>query len=121
MRIVNLLLAIMFIVFAFLQVNDPDPVIWILVYGIMAVVCILAAFNIYLRKFMLVVGAVYLLYSIYYFPGVREWLRQDDKSILFDNLAKMQFSYVEESREFLGLLICVIVLAFYLIRSRRYS
>ena len=30
MRIVNFLLAILFLVFAFVQVNDPDPVLWIL-------------------------------------------------------------------------------------------
>ena len=33
MRIVNFILAIMFLLFAFVQINDPDPVIWILIYG----------------------------------------------------------------------------------------
>ena len=119
MRIFSIILAIMFVAFAFVQVNDPDPIIWILIYGAMAVICILAAFSIYPRKIMIGMAVVYSLYSIYYFPGVREWLHQDDKSLLFDNLAKMQFSYIEESREFLGLMICVIVLIFYLVRSRR--
>jgi hypothetical protein len=45
MRIVNFLLAIMFMVFAFVQINDPDPVIWILIYGIMAVFSIMAIFD----------------------------------------------------------------------------
>jgi hypothetical protein len=31
---------------------------------------------------------------------------------LFDDLAKMQFPYVEETREFLGLLISILVLIF---------
>lgn len=119
MRIVSFILAIMFVVFAFVQINDPDPIIWILIYGAMAVICVLAAFQIYPIKVMVGLALIYGIYSIYYFPGVREWLHQDDKSLLFDNLAKMQFSYIEESREFLGLMICVVVLVFYIIRGRR--
>jgi len=119
MRILSFILAVMFVVFAFVQVNDPDPIIWILIYGVMAVICVLAAFGIYPRKFMIGLAIAYTLYSIYYFPGVREWLQHDEKSLLFDNLAKMEFSYIEESREFLGLMICVIVLIFYLIKSRK--
>ena len=52
-------------------------------------------------------------------PGVLEWLKQDDKSMLFDDVAKMQYPYVEEAREFLGLLICIIVLIVFIIRARR--
>ncbi len=86
----------------------------------MAVICILAAFSIYPKKFMIVLAVAYSLYAIYYFPGLQDWLQQENKSLLFDNLAKMQFSYIEESREFLGLMICVIVLIFYLFRSRKF-
>jgi hypothetical protein len=106
-------------IFAFLQLNDPDPVIWILIYGIMAVVCVLAMFNYYPRIVLLSLLAFYSIYSIFYFPGVKEWLAQDDKARLFDNVAKMEHPFIEESREFLGLMINVLVLVFYLIRSRR--
>ena len=61
----------------------------------------------------------YVLYSIVYIPGVLEWLRQDNKAMLFDDVAKMQYPYVEEAREFLGLLICIIVLVVLVIRARR--
>ncbi|HEX5171708.1 MAG TPA: transmembrane 220 family protein [Cyclobacteriaceae bacterium] len=118
MRILSFALTLMFIAFAFVQVNDPDPIIWILIYGAMAVVCLLAAFNIFYRKVMIGLLIFYVAYSIYYFPGVREWLQHDNKALLFDNLAKMQFLYIEEAREFLGLMINVAVLVFYLIRSR---
>ena len=119
MRIVNFLLAVMFIVFAFLQLNDPDPIIWILVYGIMAVVCVLAMFEFYPRNLLIILAAIYLLYSIYYFPGVKVWLSQDNKAQLFDNVAKMEHPFIEESREFLGLMINVAVLVFYIVRSRK--
>ena len=121
MRIVNFLLAAMFVLFAFVQVNDPDPVIWILIYGIMAVFCIMAIFEFYPKKFMIGVLVLYALYSIVYLPGLAQWLRSDNKADLFDNIAKMENLYIEESRESLGLFICIIVLVFYLVRSRKLS
>ncbi len=70
MRIVNFLLAIMFLIFAFLQINDPDPVIWILIYGIMAVYCVMAMFELYPQRFLIATAAIYTLYSLLYAPGV---------------------------------------------------
>jgi amino acid transporter len=121
MRIVNFLLAAMFLVFAFVQVNDPDPVIWILIYGIMAVFSIMAIFEFYPKKFLIGVLVLYALYSLVYLPGLAQWLHSDNKADLFDNIAKMENLYIEESRESLGLFICIIVLVFYLVRSRKLS
>jgi hypothetical protein len=119
MRILNFTLAVMFLIFAFVQVNDPDPAIWILIYGAMAVISIMAIFEFYPKRVIIGLLIVYTLYSFVYLPGVLEWLRQDNKALLFDDLAKMQFPYIEEAREFLGLFICVAVLLFYTLRSRR--
>jgi len=119
MRIVNFILAVLFLLFAFVQINDPDPVIWILIYGAMAVLCIMAIFKFYPTKFTIGLLVLYVLYSIVYLPGVLEWLKQDNKALLFDDVAKMQYPYVESAREFLGLLICIIVLVVLIIRARR--
>ncbi|MBT1688914.1 transmembrane 220 family protein [Dawidia soli] len=119
MRILNFVLAVMFLIFAFLQVNDPDPVLWILVYGVMAVFCVMAMFAYYPRKVLWGALIAALAYSVIYFPGVQEWWQTSEHSALFDNVAKMEHLYIEESREFLGLMICVIVIVFYLILSRR--
>jgi hypothetical protein len=119
MKIVNLILAVMFLLFAFVQVNDPDPVLWILIYGSMAVVCILAAFRVYSRIALVILLVAFLAYAIILLPGFNEWLKQDDKSALFDDIAKMDHIYIEETREFLGLLICCAVVILQLIRSRR--
>lgn len=118
-RIVNFLLAVMFLVFAAVQINDPDPILWILIYGAMAVFAIMAIFEFYPRKILIGIIIVFVLYSLVYWQGVMEWARQEDKSLLFDDVAKMQYPYIEEAREFLGLLICIVVLAVYVIRSRR--
>jgi hypothetical protein len=119
MKILNLLLALMFMAFAFVQVNDPDPIIWIVIYGVMAVTCILAAFGLYFRKAMWVMLAALAAYSLFYIGGVKEWLMSEDKAALFDELAKMEHLYIEETREFLGLMICLITLVFHLVRSAR--
>ncbi|HTE31481.1 MAG TPA: transmembrane 220 family protein [Chryseolinea sp.] len=119
MRIVNFLLAAMFLVFAFLQLNDPDPVIWILIYGTMAVFSIMAIFQRYPQRFLLAVFILFLAYSFVYIKGVQEWLRQENKAALFDNVAKMEHLYIEEAREFLGLMICLAVLGYYYYRSRK--
>ena len=108
----------MFIIFAFVQVNDPDPLIWILIYGLTAATCVMAAFDYYLPRVLVGMAVILAGYAVYYFPGVREWLQHDHKEMLFDNLAKMEYSYIEESREFLGLLICVAVLIMHIYRSR---
>lgn len=118
MKILNLVLAAMFVVFAFVQINDPDPVIWILIYGAMAVTCVLAAFGHYYYVVLIGLLILYVGYSFVFFDGVREWLVSEDKSMLFDDIAKMQYPYIEESREFLGLLICMLVLVMHLFRAR---
>lgn len=118
MKILNLVLAAMFVIFAFLQINDPDPVVWILIYGAMAVTCVLAAFGHYYYAVLIGLLILFSGYSFVFLDGVREWLRSDDKSMLFDDIAKMQYLYIEESREFLGLLICILVLIMHLLRAR---
>ena len=119
MKVLNLVLAVMFVIFAFVQVNDPDPVVWILIYGVMAVACIFAAFDHYYRIVSIGLLIIFVAYSSVSFSGVVEWLKSDDKSMLFDDIAKMQYPYIEESREFLGLFICVVVLIMHLVRARK--
>lgn len=119
MKYLSIFFALMFLAFAALQVNDPDPVLWILIYGVMAVVSVMAIFEYYNRKLMIGLAIVYGIYMVILFPGVAEWLQQDDKSVLFDDVMKMEYPYIEESREFLGLLICQLVLAVCFFRSFR--
>ena len=119
MRITGFVLAVMFLAFSFVQINDPDPLIWIMIYGSMAVVSVMAAFSYYPRKFLIGLLVVFAAYSIMYFDGVREWLKQDDKSALFDEVAKMEHLYIEEAREFLGLVICMVVIVVYRVKSRK--
>ena len=118
MKVLNLVLAAMFLLFAFVQINDPDPVLWILIYGLMAVSCILAAFQYYYPKVLVALLIAFVAYSFVFVSGVIEWMQSDDKAMLFDDIAKMQYPYIEESREFLGLFLCIVVLIMHLLRWR---
>jgi hypothetical protein len=118
MKVVNLLLAVLFVVFAFVQINDPDPALWILIYGVMAVTCVLAAFGYYYPKVLIGILIVYGVYSLTYWSSISKWLKADNKAMLFDDVAKMENLYIEESREFLGLFICILVLIMHLLMAR---
>lgn len=118
MKVLNLVLAALFLLFAFVQINDPDPALWILIYGLMAVACILAAFRYYYLTALVVLLVAYVGYSFVFVSGMIEWLRSEDRSLIFDDLAKMQYPYIEESREFMGLWICILVLVMHLFSAR---
>lgn len=119
MKIINFVLALIFLLFAFVQINDPDPILWILIYGNMAVLSVLAMFK---MRFVYWLGASIVLYSIYaalLVNGAWEWLQSPDRSLLFDDIAKMQYPYIEETREFLGLIICITAAVFHLLSNRK--
>lgn len=119
MKIFNIVFALIFLLFTFVQFNDPDPLLWIAIYGAMAALCIMAFFKKYPQRVYLILLVLLAGYSILYIPSVLIWLKQEHLSDLFDDVAKMEHLYIEESREFLGLLICVSVLLFYLMKTRK--
>lgn len=119
MKILKIFFAVLFLLFALVQINDPDPLLWILVYGAMMVVSIMAIYNRYPTGIMIIMAAGYLIMTVLYFDGFATWLTSPNRALLFDDLAKMQYPYIEEAREFLGLLICIAVLVFYFALSKR--
>jgi hypothetical protein len=119
MKFLHGFLALMFLAFAALQLNDPDPILWIAIYAAMAVVCVMAIFDRYNKILLSALELSYIIYCFFLWPGVSEWWAQDDKAVLFDDVMKMEYPYIEESREFLGLVICLIVLTFYTLLAYR--
>jgi hypothetical protein len=118
MKILKIFFAVLFLLFALVQINDPDPLLWIVVYGAMMIVSIMAIYHRYPTGFMIIMASGYLIMTVLYFDGFATWLNSSDRTLLFDDLAKMQFPYIEEAREFLGLLICIAVLVFYFALSK---
>jgi hypothetical protein len=119
MKIFNLLLTALFLVSAVLQLNDPDPVLWTILYLAIALICGFAAFGKYNRWVILVVmaGCIYELSTL--MPAFIQWIRDGMPSITEE--MKATTPYVELVREFLGVAISVIVLIFQYVRSRMHA
>lgn len=112
MKIFNLLFCIIFILFAVLQYNDPDPYIWIPIYGYAAVLCWLAFKEKYYPKAYLLGLAVYIFYAsflVFTKNGVIDWATEHHAENLVQTM-KAEKPWVEDTREFGGLLILIIVL-----------
>lgn len=119
MKIINFILTLIFLLFAFVQINDPDPILWILIYGNMAVLCVLAMFKMRFMYWLATTVVLYAIYASLLLNGAWQWLQSPDRSLLFDDLAKMQYPYIEETREFLGLIICITAAVFHLLSNRK--
>ncbi len=121
MKIINFILALIFLLFAFVQINDPDPFLWILIYGNVAVLCVLAMFRLHYSYWIWATLVFYSIYAVLLVSSAWHWLQSPDRSLLFDDIAKMQNIYIEETREFLGLMICISAMAFHLISRRNHK
>lgn len=99
--------SLLFVVGALVQINDPDPLIWVTIYLTGAFLSGYVALG---RYPLIPLGIVTLLClggSLYYFPpSVSDWIAQEWKQ---QDLT-MKTMAMEEARESLGLLLIAIVL-----------
>jgi hypothetical protein len=112
MKYFNLGFCIIFILFAALQYNDPDPYVWIPIYMYAAVLCWLAFRNKFFPKWYITGILVYAVYAVYKFfdeNGVWEWMTKHRAENIADSMKATQ-PWIEETREFFGLVILIIVL-----------
>lgn len=123
MKIFNILFGLLFLISAGLQYNDPDPYIWIPIYLYATILCWLAAANNYYPAayfFGIIVYAGYALYLFFTKDGVLDWIREHNA----ENIAgSMQATnpWIEDTREFFGLVILIIVLAVNYYSAKRKS
>jgi hypothetical protein len=97
----------LFFLFAVVQWNDPDPVIWMIFYGVMSLIYILLAlgkrFAFYLSVLMLITCIIYMGFIL---PEIIKWIKDGMPSIV--QSMKATIPSIEYTREFLGLLLCLI-------------
>lgn len=103
-KIGNLLVALLFALFAFFQWNDPDSLPWILLYLSVAALFFAAFLGKRLTAVTLILGGIMLLGMLFYLPGAFEFLTNDD-GIAFSQGMQNDYPYIEEAREFGGLTI----------------
>lgn len=92
------------LVFALLQFNDPDPLIWVGYYLAIAGACAVAGFRPLPRVVFLALAAVTLAGAVLTLPGFADWILHRPTSDLWAPMSADRL-YIEHSRELLGLLI----------------
>ena len=102
-KILTVVFGLVFIIFSLVQYNDPDPVGWILIYAAIALLCFLSVFGIYRKWIAYSVLAISAIWMITLFPSLWQWLRYEPADALIYGMSPDKM-YIEESREFLGLL-----------------
>ncbi|MBK8502697.1 MAG: transmembrane 220 family protein [Saprospiraceae bacterium] len=99
----NLFVIIVFLLFAYWQLNDPDPVRWISIYlGVVVSVGLLMA-----RKYFAIlplIGSIICLAGLFYLsPDFISWIKEGMPTIT--GQMKAESPHIELVREFLGFLI----------------
>ena len=121
MRIFNLTWTILFVTFAALQLNDPDPWLWIPVYLLAAGLCgyrFAGKPKPRLERFAILIYAIYALFLIFTGDGVWDWFEEHEAENLVQSM-KATKPWIENTREFGGLLIMTIVLSVNLLWNRK--
>lgn len=120
MRILNFIICLIFLLFAGWQYNDPDPYIWIPIYGFVALEYGLAAFDRRLPNAVLLSGLVVLtMYMLTYIPDLYHWMQMGEPSIV--ETMKAERPWVELTREGLGLMLCVLFTAWRVWLGKRHK
>lgn len=109
MRYLFGIFALLLASFALAQYNDPDGMTWVLIYGVPATMMGFAAFG---KTYAdLTLGALVMSagMSLLHLPGLIHFLTNDD-GVGWEKGMSFEFQYIEQMREFGGLLIVAIAL-----------
>ena len=109
--LLNAVLCLTFLLFALVQLNDPDPAVWVSIYFLTAALCAVSIFRTIPRVLLYGFGLVILIYAGMHLEFAVEWLLSENKSELFGEMQQDKH-YLEGTREFLGLLIVIFALIY---------
>lgn len=116
-RGLNLFLSVIFILFALVQLNDPDPYVWFTIYILVAVALIASIFVRLPMWAIYIAFAGMVLYAGFHASYFLEWLYSDNPGELFGEMSEERY-YLEGTREFLGLLIALAAFVYLAIQNR---
>jgi hypothetical protein len=111
--ILNGFFCLAFAGFAYVNLNDKDSWLWVPIYMVASICCGLAAFEKYYPIVYLVAIGFYLIYAIRLFfikDGVKDWIVKYRTPSLVESMQATK-PYIEQAREFFGLLIISAALA----------
>lgn len=124
MKIFNWFFVVCFVLFAALQYNDPDPYVWVPIYLYAAFLCWQATknkFSLPLYLIGYIVFGSYAIYKIFDANGLVDWVTKHNAENIAETM-KAEKPWVEESREFFGLVIILVVMIIdhiYLLKKKK--
>jgi len=118
-KIKNLILFILFVIFAVLQLNDPDGKLWFSIYFIVSLICLYNTFK-PVPKSILILSIIALMsYSVFHFSLFIDYLNTENKAEIFGEMVYDK-PYLEGTREFIGLLLAALGIM-YQIKIRKFK
>ena len=109
-KFLSLFFGLLFVLFAAFQYNDPDPEVWIPIYGFAAVACLMAYVGLARWWFLAAMAVLYVAAAVYQWPPAFE-------GFLFSE-GGMRSMNIEMAREAGGLAICAAVMLGLAVLSR---
>ena len=118
-KIKNLILFILFVIFAVLQLNDLDGKLWFSIYFIVSLICLYNTFK-PVPKSILILSIIALMsYSVFHFSLFIDYLNTENKEEIFGEMVYDK-PYLEGTREFIGLLLAALGIM-YQIKIRKFK
>lgn len=102
MKTLALTFAVLFVLFAAVQYNDPDPQVWIPIYAFAAMACVMAYAGLGRPWFFTLIALVYAGAAIWQWPPAFEGFLLDEMGMKTVN--------IELAREAGGLAICAVAM-----------
>ncbi len=116
MKALNLCFAVILAIFAVLQLNDPDPTYWVTIYGGAALISLGRIRGQFSEFWTAIILGGLVAGLIHATPGFLEYIRAGNFSAITGEM--QPGSFIESSREFLGLLFAFVLLTSYVIRQK---
>lgn len=116
-KTINWILCVLFALFAIVQYNDPDPWLWILLYGFIAVISGFAAFGHY-NRWVVIGGMLICIIGMgMLLPDFISWVQDGADSIT--GSMKAEEPHIELTREFFGLGVALAALTWHYKKSAK--
>ena len=110
-KTLSIIFGLLFVLFAAFQYNDPDPELWVPIYGFAAMACLMAYVGLARWWFLAAMAVVYVAAAVYQWPPVFE-------GFLFGEIG-MRSMNIEMAREAGGLAICAAAMLILAVLSRQ--
>lgn len=121
MKKFNIAFVFIFVLFALVQVNDPDPFLWMPIYGYAALVCFLNArmqYDFYGHLAAIIFCSVFAARLVLIKDGVIDWFSIHHAENIVQSMQATK-PWIEYTREFGGLLIIIIVMIINIIKHKK--